>query len=194
MTLIDMLKIAGQYCLPKHAISRLVGKLAAAEAGTLTTKLIRLFINRFGIDMSEAEFEDPAHYPSFNAFFTRSLRPGVRPLPQEPHALASPADGSLSQFGAIEDGRLFQAKGLDYALEDLVASADWARRFRGGSFATIYLSPRDYHRVHMPAAGKLREMIQVPGRLFSVNRATASLVLSYRIDCGTLPKKSNAAT
>jgi len=172
----DRLFVGLQYLLPQHLLSALMYRLTRLQWRPLSAPVIRAFVRHFEVDMTEAQEPNLAAYSSFNAFFTRSLRPGVRPLPQEPHALSSPADGGLSQLGAIEDGRLFQAKGLDYALEDLVASPDWARRFRGGNFATIYLSPRDYHRVHMPAAGELREMIQVPGRLFSVNRATASLV------------------
>lgn len=177
MTLIDMLKIAGQYCLPKHAISRLVGKLAAAEAGTLTTKLIRLFINRFGIDMSEAEFEDPTHYPSFNAFFTRKLKVGLRPIVQESQIAALPVDGSISQLGDIQLGRIIQAKGHDFSARELLGGdAELAAPFQGGKFATIYLSPKDYHRIHMPLDGVLESMVYIPGDLFSVNPLTASHV------------------
>ena len=172
----DRLFVGLQYLLPQHLLSALMYRLARVRWRPLSAPLIRVFVRHFRVDMSEALEPDLAAYPSFNAFFTRALRPAARPQPEGPQALACPADGGLSQFGTIEAGRLFQAKGLDYALEDLVVGPDWARRFVGGSFATIYLSPRDYHRVHMPAAGRLREMIHVPGRLFSVNRATASLV------------------
>ncbi len=177
MTLIDMLKIAGQYCLPKHALSRLVGKLAAAEAGSLTTKLIRLFIDRFGIDMSEAEFEDPAHYPSFNAFFTRKLKPGLRQVVSDPKIAALPVDGCISQLGEIQLGRIIQAKGHDFSARELLGGdAKLADPFQGGKFATIYLSPKDYHRIHMPLEGVLESMVYIPGDLFSVNPLTASHV------------------
>ena len=177
MTLIDMLKIAGQYCLPKHALSRLVGKLAAAEAGSLTTKLIRLFIDRFGIDMSKAEFEDPAHYPSFNAFFTRKLKPGLRQVVSDPKIAALPVDGCISQLGDIQLGRIIQAKGHDFSARELLGGdAKLADPFQGGKFATIYLSPKDYHRIHMPLEGVLESMVYIPGDLFSVNPLTASHV------------------
>ncbi len=172
----DRLFVGLQYLLPQHLLSALMYRLTRIQWRLLSAPLIRAFVRHFRVDLTEALEPNLAAYPSFNAFFTRALRPGARPLPQGLHALACPADGGLSQFGAIAEGRLFQAKGLDYTLEDLVADPDWARCFVGGSFATIYLSPRDYHRVHMPAAGRLREMIHVPGRLFSVNRATAGLV------------------
>lgn len=172
----DRLFVGLQYLLPQHLLSALMYRLARIRWRPLSAPLIRIFVHHFRVDMSEAQESDLAAYDSFNAFFTRALRPDARPQHGGSQALASPADGGLSQLGTIEADRLFQAKGLDYALEDLVADPDWARRFVGGSFATIYLSPRDYHRVHMPAAGRLREMIHVPGRLFSVNRATASLV------------------
>ncbi len=172
----DRLFVGLQYLLPQHLLSALMYRLARIRWRPLSAPLIRVFARHFQVDMTEALEPNLAVYPSFNAFFTRALRPEARPLPAEPQALVSPADGGLSQFGAIKESRLFQAKGLDYALEDLVVNPDWAQRFVGGSFATVYLSPRDYHRVHMPATGRLREMIHVPGRLFSVNRATASLV------------------
>jgi phosphatidylserine decarboxylase len=127
--------------------------------------------------MTEAREPDPTAYGSFNELFTRSLRPEVRPITEQPDAVACPADGALSQLGTIADGRIFQAKGQDYALLELLGGRkDWAERLDGGTFATVYLSPRDYHRVHMPLGGTLREMIHVPGRLFSVNPVTTSLV------------------
>lgn len=172
----DRLFVGLQHLLPQHALSAAMYRLTRVRWRPLSAPLIRAFARRFQVDMSEALEPDLGAYPSFNAFFTRALRPEVRPQPAEPHALICPADGALSQFGPIEAGRLFQAKGLDYRLTELVADQGWAAMFQGGSFATIYLSPRDYHRVHMPAAGRLRAMIHVPGRLFSVNRATASLV------------------
>lgn len=172
----DRLFVGLQYLLPQHLLSALMYRLARVRWRPLSAPMIRVFVRHYQVDMTETLEPNLAAYTSFNAFFTRALRRSARPQPEGPQALACPADGGLSQLGAIEAGRLFQAKGLDYALEDLVVDPDWAKRFLGGSFATIYLSPRDYHRVHMPAAGRLREMIHVPGRLFSVNRATTSLV------------------
>lgn len=177
MNLIDTLKIAGQYCLPQHLVSRLVGKLAAAEAGQLTTTLIRHFITRFGIDMSEAEFEEPSHYRTFNAFFTRALKPGLRPVVADPLTLALPVDGAISQLGDIREGRIIQAKGHDFSARELLGGdTALAAPFQGGKFATIYLSPKDYHRIHMPLDGVLESMIYIPGDLFSVNPLTAAHV------------------
>ena len=177
MNLIDALKITGQYCLPKHALSRLVGKLAAAEAGSVTTRLIQLFINHFGIDMSEAEHENPAHYPTFNAFFTRQLKAGLRPIVADPRILALPVDGCVSQLGDIREGRIIQAKGHDFSARELLGGdAALAAPFQGGKFATIYLAPKDYHRIHMPIDGVLESMVYIPGDLFSVNPLTAEHV------------------
>jgi len=172
----DRLFVAMQYLLPQHLLSALMYRLTRLSWRPLRVFLIRAFVRHFRVDMGQALEPDLAVYPSFNAFFTRAIRPEVRPLPPEAEALTCPADGALSQFGAIVAGRLFQAKGLDYRLEELVGDPDWATRFAGGTFATIYLSPRDYHRVHMPATGQLSAMIHVPGRLFSVNQATSRLV------------------
>ncbi len=177
MKLIDSLKIAAQYCLPKHAVSRLTGLLAAAEAGPLTTALIKLFIQRYGIDMSEAESADPAFYKSFNAFFTRALKPGVRGLVTDERVAALPVDGCVSQLGTISQGRIIQAKGHDFSARTLLGGDKaLAAPFQGGEFATIYLSPRDYHRIHMPLDGVLESMIYVPGELFSVNPLTTAHV------------------
>ena len=177
MNLIDALKITGQYCLPKHAVSRLIGKLAAAEAGSVTTRLIQLFINRFDIDMSEAEHENPAHYPTFNAFFTRQLKAGLRPIVADPRILALPVDGCVSQLGDIREGRIIQAKGHDFSARELLGGdAALAAPFQGGKFATIYLAPKDYHRIHMPIDGVLESMVYIPGDLFSVNPLTAEHV------------------
>lgn len=177
MTLFDALKVAGQYCLPKHALSRLVGKLAAAEAGAVTTRLITLFIKRFGIDMSEAQFEEAASYRTFNAFFTRRLKPGLRPIIDDPMMAALPVDGTVSQLGDIQHGRLIQAKGHDFSARELLGGdAALAAPFQGGKFATIYLSPKDYHRIHMPLDGVLESMVYIPGDLFSVNGLTATHV------------------
>ena len=168
----DRLKVLAQYLLPKQVLTRLAGRLADAEAGATTTALIRRFIQRYGVDMGEAAESDPAAYPSFNAFFTRALKPGLRPLARADWVC--PVDGAISQFGRVEDGQIFQAKGHHYSATALVGGdATLAARFAHGHFATLYLSPRDYHRIHMPAPGELRRMIHVPGALFSVNPATA---------------------
>nr|WP_290444284.1 archaetidylserine decarboxylase [Pseudoalteromonas sp. XMcav2-N] len=173
----DKLKIALQYALPKHAVSRLVGKLAAAEAGALTTTLIKLFIKQYKIDMSEALHEDPAHYKTFNEFFTRPLKPGIRPLAEDAGILAHPVDGAISQLGDVVDGQIIQAKGHDYSLQTLLGGKESdVAPYLGGKFATIYLAPKDYHRIHMPLDGTLKKMIYVPGDLFSVNPLTAQNV------------------
>ncbi|TAH44938.1 MAG: phosphatidylserine decarboxylase [Betaproteobacteria bacterium] len=168
----DRLAVLPQYLLPKQALTVLAGKLAGARAGGLTTAVIRWFVRRYGVDMDEAANPDIASYPTFNAFFTRPLRAGARPLAQA--ALVCPVDGGISQFGAIERDQIFQAKGHSYSTTALVGGdARLAARFQDGSFATLYLSPRDYHRIHMPCDGRLRRMIYVPGELFSVNPTTA---------------------
>ena len=170
----DKVKIALQYMLPKHLLSRLVGKLAAAQAGALTTAAIKWFIKQYEIDMSEAAKSDPEAYKSFNAFFTRALKDGIRPLCQDNNIMVHPVDGAVSQLGPIEEGRIFQAKGHHYSSLALLGNqADDAARFDGGDFATIYLAPKDYHRIHMPVTGTLSKMTYVPGELFSVNPLTA---------------------
>ncbi|WP_275289396.1 archaetidylserine decarboxylase [Halomonas elongata] len=159
-----------QYPLPHHLLSRLVGRLAECRLPWLKDVLIRAFIRQFKVDMGEAHEPDPSAYPNFNDFFTRPLKDGARPIGE---GMISPADGTLSQFGGLEHGRMIQAKGHDFTAADLLGGdLETAERYRDGSFATVYLSPRDYHRVHMPVAGTLREMVYVPGRLFSVNAAT----------------------
>ncbi|ATE62322.1 archaetidylserine decarboxylase [Thauera sinica] len=168
----DRLAVLLQYLLPKQALTVLAGKFAGARAGGLTTAVIRWFVRRYGVDMDEAANPDIAAYGTFNEFFTRPLRAGVRPLAQA--ALVCPVDGAISQFGTIERDRIFQAKGHSYSTTALVGGdAALAARFEDGAFATLYLSPRDYHRIHMPCDGRLRRMIHVPGDLFSVNPATA---------------------
>ena len=168
----DRLKVLPQYLMPKRAMTVFGGMVAGAEAGAITTGIIRRFIRRYRVNMDEAAEPDPSAYASFNAFFTRALRPGARPLSDAP--LLCPVDGAISQFGAIEGDQIFQAKGHRYSTTALVGGdAELARRFEGGHFATIYLSPRDYHRIHMPCAGRLQRMIYVPGELFSVNPTTA---------------------
>ncbi|OOG27118.1 phosphatidylserine decarboxylase [Thioalkalivibrio denitrificans] len=165
---LDLIKSLPLYALPHHAISRTVHALARMET-RLKDPVARWFIRRYGVDMSEAAETRPEAYPSFNAFFTRALRPDARPLDDDPTALLSPADSTVSALGRISEGRIIQAKGRDFSLETLLGGdAARAQPFRNGHFITLYLSPRDYHRVHMPAAGRLCETVYVPGRLFSV--------------------------
>ncbi len=168
----DRLSVLPQYLLPKQALTQLMGHLANLEGGSSTTAVIRWFIQRYQVNMSEAANPDPAAYPSFNAFFTRALKADARPLAQAPWIC--PVDGAISQIGAIQGDQIFQAKGHHYSTQALVGGdAQLAAQFQDGHFATIYLSPRDYHRIHMPCAGKLLRMIHVPGDLFSVNPTTA---------------------
>ena len=176
-SLSDLIKAWLQYPLPQHGISRLTHWLTRIETPALKDWAIRDFVRRFGVDMSEAAEPDTATYPTFNAFFTRSLRDGARPIAMEATAVAAPVDGAVSQLGKIEDGRIFQAKGQGFsALELLGGDAASAALFRDGVFATLYLSPKDYHRIHMPVSGDLRKMLHVPGRLFSVNPPTTRAV------------------
>lgn len=168
----DRLAVLPQYLLPKQAITTLAGAFARWHGGALTTAAIRRFVARYRVDMNEAANPDITAYPSFNDFFTRPLKQGVRPLAKA--ALVCPVDGAISQFGAIERDQVFQAKGHHFSTKALVGGdAALAAQFDDGWFATLYLSPRDYHRIHMPCAGRLRRMIHVPGALFSVNPVTA---------------------
>jgi len=168
----DKLAVLPQYLLPKQALTAFAGFVARRRSGERTTALIRWFVGRYGVNMAEAANPDIASYASFNEFFTRALKPGVRPLAQA--AWLSPVDGAISQFGAIEQGRIFQAKGHDYTATALLGGdSALAAHFHGGHFATLYLSPKDYHRIHMPRAGRLLRMVHVPGELFSVNPTTA---------------------
>jgi len=171
---VSRLFILLQYLLPHHALSRLTGKFA--EGRFAKNLLISLFIRRYQVDLSDAENEDAEAFESFNAFFTRALKPNARPIADLPGAIVCPADGAISELGTIEEDRILQAKGRDYTVGQLLSDPELADSFIGGSFATVYLSPRDYHRVHMPAAGKLLRTIYVPGKLFSVNRTTANSV------------------
>ncbi|MDX1525937.1 MAG: archaetidylserine decarboxylase [Pseudidiomarina maritima] len=174
----DSVKIQAQHWTPKHALSRLVGRFAAAKAGWFTQLFIRWFIRQYKINMSEALHEDPRAYKTFNEFFTRQLKPELRPLKAAAkHEFAHPVDGAISQLGDIEDGRIFQAKGHDYSLTELLGGDPRdSHPFKSGDFATIYLAPKDYHRIHMPCDGVLRKMIYVPGDLYSVNPFTAANV------------------
>ncbi len=169
----DRLAVLPQYLLPKQALTALAGRFANARLGGLTTWAIRRFVARYGVNMAEALQPDPAAYASFNEFFTRPLRPGARPLAAAP--LICPVDGAISQFGRIEGEQIFQAKGHRFSTRALLGGdAELAAPFQDGWFANLYLSPRDYHRIHMPCAGRLRRMIHVPGALFSVNPTTAA--------------------
>lgn len=175
--MINWIKIQAQYLLPKHLISRLLGLLAEAKAGALTQFLIKTFIKAYKVDMSEAELEHPSRYKTFNEFFTRALKPGIRPINDKKNSLCQPVDGTVSQLGNIEFDSIFQAKGHDFSLTSLLGGKpELAEPFINGKFATIYLAPSDYHRIHMPIAGKLIESLHVPGELFSVNPLTAQNV------------------
>jgi phosphatidylserine decarboxylase len=165
-----------QYVLPQHGLSRLVLAVTRVRTAWFKNATIRGFLGLFDVDMSEAVETDPYRYGSFNEFFTRALKAGARPVAAAADAIACPVDGRVSEAGAIEGDRLLQAKGHRYRLEDLLAGQPWARRFEGGSFATIYLAPFNYHRVHMPLRGELVDTVYVPGRLFSVNGVTAQYV------------------
>jgi phosphatidylserine decarboxylase len=162
-----------QYVLPQHALSRLVLAATRVRLPWFKNLLTRGFLRLFSVDMSEATEADPYRYGSFNEFFTRALRAEARPIDADPEKIASPVDGTVSECGAIDDDRLLQAKGRQYTLDELLAQQPWARNFEGGSFATLYLAPFNYHRIHMAVRGTLRDTVYVPGRLFSVNSATA---------------------
>ncbi|MFK7865716.1 MAG: archaetidylserine decarboxylase [Pseudohongiellaceae bacterium] len=167
--------IAFQYLAPQHLLSRLVGLFAKSRL--FKKPFIGWFKNRYKVDLSEALIEDPYAYENFNAFFTRELKPDARPISKELAAVVSPADGAISQVGDIQDDLLLQAKGKQFSISSLLAcDQETAAKFAGGRFVTVYLSPRDYHRVHMPLAGKLKKMTYVPGKLFSVNQQTAESV------------------
>ncbi|MEZ5664214.1 MAG: archaetidylserine decarboxylase [Burkholderiaceae bacterium] len=168
----DSLFVLLQHLLPKRALTVLAGWVASRQWGGFTHALIRAFIRRYGVNMDEAANPDVRSYASFNEFFTRALKVGVRPVSRA--SFVCPVDGSISQFGGIEHDQIFQAKGHQYSTTTLLGGdGNLASEFENGDFATIYLSPRDYHRIHMPCSGRLRRMIHVPGKLFSVNPATA---------------------
>jgi phosphatidylserine decarboxylase len=168
----ERLAVLLQYLLPKQALTALAGRIAGARGGPATTALIRWFVGQYAVNMAEAQNPDIASYATFNEFFTRPLRTGARPLAAGP--FVCPVDGAISQFGDIDRDQIFQAKGHRYSSTALVGGdATLAAQFDHGSFATLYLSPRDYHRIHMPCNGRLTRMIYVPGELFSVNPTTA---------------------
>jgi phosphatidylserine decarboxylase len=197
----DRLFVAMQHALPQHFLSRIVLRVTRIRLRPVKNLLIRSFLRGFKLNMSEASQPNPFQYPSFNAFFTRTLRPGARPVDIDPGVLISPVDGTVSQIGRLDGSKLLQAKGHDYTLEalldgapesplgtsplpagDVTATAapvprlQWAERFKGGAFATLYLAPYNYHRIHMPIASTLRAAWFVPGNLFSVNAVTAAAV------------------
>ncbi|HWU70412.1 MAG TPA: archaetidylserine decarboxylase [Pseudoxanthomonas sp.] len=159
------------YVLPHRLLSSLARRLAYSRNPAIKQWLIDAVVRRFGVDLDEAAESDPRAYPSFNAFFTRALKPGARIADADPRALLMPADGHISQCGPIKGGTIFQAKGRSFTAAELLGDAEAAKPFENGLFATVYLSPRDYHRVHMPWTGTLRETVHVPGRLFSVGTA-----------------------
>ena len=163
-----------QYIVPQHLISYLAGKLA--DGRLFKNQLIRIFVKRYNVDLSESKIEDIHQFKNFNAFFTRELKPGARPAANVSGAILCPADGAISQLGAISNN-LLQAKSRFFSLEALLGGeSNLTAQFQEGCFATVYLSPRDYHRVHMPLGGRLHKMIYIPGRLFSVNQATANRI------------------
>lgn len=175
--MLDRIKVRFQYLLPKQGLTQLAGWAASWQGGWLTHQVVKAFAKYYRVDMQEAQNPEPESYPTFNDFFVRPLKEGARPIVADENQLALPADGAVSQLGPITDGRLIQAKGHDFTLEALLAcNMPMVETFQNGLFATIYLSPRDYHRVHMPCRGALREMIYVPGDLFSVNPLTAENV------------------
>ncbi|MXY58361.1 MAG: phosphatidylserine decarboxylase [Gammaproteobacteria bacterium] len=164
--------VALQRALPQHGLSRCLGALAASENNTVKRLLIDAFMSAYRIDMTEFVGDSARDFASFNDFFTRPLLPGSRPMPDDPRAVASPADGTVSQAGRISAGHLVQAKGREYRVSEFLGGADFAGGLANGSFATIYLAPHNYHRVHAPCAGRLIETVEIPGRLFSVNAVT----------------------
>ena len=171
----EQFKTAYQYILPKHALSRLVGRLAESRTGWLKDSFIGWFAKKYQVDMSEAEISELKHYACFNDFFTRALKDGARPL-DTTFDIISPVDGEVSQIGAIEQDSVLQAKGYDYSLARLLGSDDVAEDYNDGNFATLYLSPKDYHRIHCPIDAQLTGMTYIPGDLFSVNHVTARTI------------------
>jgi len=175
--LLEKLATGILFCLPQHWISRVVYRLVRIETPVVKNAIIRLYTTLFKLDMDEATEPDPLAYPTMNALFTRALKPGARPLPADEQLLVSPADGVVSEFGSIDNTLLLQAKGQWYSHDLLLGGhADLSRPFNDGLFATVYLSPRDYHRVHMPFSGRLTEMLYVPGRLHSVSLMTTRTI------------------
>jgi phosphatidylserine decarboxylase len=176
-TFVDRLKAWPQYLMPGHLLSLLMLRLTRIRHTGFKNRFIDWFLGRFEIDMTQAVESDPHAYPDFNSFFTRALKPGMRPIAPDATEIACPVDGTVSQIGGVMEGRVFQAKGHDFSLQQLLGGQEaWAAPFRDGRYTTIYLSPKNYHRIHMPVDGTLRSMVHVPGRLFSVNPATTRVV------------------
>ncbi|WP_445206296.1 archaetidylserine decarboxylase [Acinetobacter sp. KS-LM10] len=165
--------IQAQRVVPQQQLSRVVGKVAASENPLLKNIVIQAFKTKYGIDMSIAEQQNALKFKSFNEFFTRALKDGIRAIDENENSVVSPADGAISQLGKINEGDIFQAKGQSFSVEKLIGDPQLAEPFKNGEFATVYLSPKDYHRVHMPYAGTLTETLYIPGELFSVNQTTA---------------------
>jgi len=173
----DYIKSLPLYLLPHHAISRLTLRLTRIRVRWFKNAFIRWFAGQYQINWDEALYQQPQDFEHFNAFFTRELAPGMRPVEGDEHTVVSPADGHISQIGRIEEDTVFQAKGHGFSVTELVGGdVETARLFRNGNFVTVYLSPRDYHRLHMPLAGQLRKTLYVPGRLFSVAPHTTRVV------------------
>ena len=177
MTIKEALTTLPQYILPHHFLSKIMSFFTHSEIIVWKNFMIKLIIKSYKVNMSEAKEQDINNFKSFNHFFTRELKPDARPITKDSHTIACPADGEVSQAGLIEKGRIFQAKGKSFSAIDLLGGNEQrAKPFKEGSFTTIYLSPKDYHRLHMPVSGKLTEMVHIPGRLFSVNSATTNSV------------------
>lgn len=173
----QLIKVLPQYLLPQHLLSNLLSKLTHSENHFIKNLFIKLIIRVYKVNMQEAKLMDLADYVSFNQFFTRELKAGLRPIAKQSNAIVSPADGQISQLGSILDDRIFQAKNHNFSVAELLGGDNQlAENFANGNFATIYLSPKDYHRLHMPIAGRLIKMIHIPGRLFSVNTTTTNTV------------------
>lgn len=176
-SLIDFLKAWPTYLLPQHTLSRIMHAVTRSEIYWWKSKFTQWFVKQFKVDMSQAQDPDLENYASFNAFFTRALKPDARPITEQADSIACPVDGTVSQLGDIKNGRIFQAKGRDYSLLELLGGdVRAAEQFEDGKYATLYLSPKDYHRIHIPVDGKLTAMTHVPGRLFSVSPATTRAV------------------
>ncbi len=166
-----------QYLVPQHTLSRFMGIIGNCKKPWVKNQFIAWFIRQYGVDMSIAQQPDPAEYPDFNSFFTRSLKPEARPIANRQGAIVCPVDGAISQVGKVQEGRIVQAKGFGYSVKQLLGGVEQrAASFLRGDYITLYLAPKDYHRVHIPLTGKLREMIYIPGKLFSVNNRTAQQV------------------
>ena len=177
MTFKEALTTLPQYILPHHFLSTVMSKFTHSEIKVWKNLMISQIIKFYGVNMSESKEQNIDNFSSFNQFFTRELNPDVRPVTTVKNAIACPADGAVSQAGIIEQGKIFQAKGKSFSAIDLLGGdAERAKPFENGSFTTIYLSPKDYHRLHMPVKGTLTEMVHIPGRLFSVNTATTNSV------------------